>query len=132
MHGRQRGDTEALRGEARKARTRKAVAPGPEGGAGHEQVRPLRLEEPEQPGERLLLVLAEVVVATGERGHDLDLPELGSEAPPRTDRAVEASRGRPGGLLPAEAREELVQVVNRPHHVAAVRAYWPVWLVAPR
>ena len=77
-------------------------------------------------------MLGEVVVAAGEGGDDLDALERRGQAAARADRAVEPGRRRLGSLLAAEAGEELVQVVDRPHHVVAVRACWPVWFVAPR
>ena len=133
VHGGERGDAEPLGRHARKTRTRVAVAARAERRPGDEQVGPLRLEQAEQLVERLVLVLAEVVVAAGERRDDLDPLELRRPARgPGPTAPVEARRRRLRGLLAAQAGEELVEVVDRSHHAVALSACWPIWFVAPR
>ncbi len=70
----------------------------------------LLVEEPAELGERSVFVLAEVVVAAGEGDTDVD-PEAAAGA----DRTLDPLRRRAGGLLTAQAREELVQVVDDLH-----------------
>jgi hypothetical protein len=132
VHGCERGDFEPVGGCARKTRTRQPVATGAEGGPGDEEIGLLHFEQGEQLGQGVLLVLAEVVVAAGKRHHDFDSVQLGGQAATRADRAFEPGGRRLGCLLAAQAGKELVEVVDRSHHVVAVRACWPVWFVAPR
>ena len=132
VHGRERRDAEPLRGDAREAGAREPVAARAEGGPRDEQVGPLGLEQLEQLGERVLLVLGEVIVAAGERCRDLDPLQLGGQAATRADGPVQPGRWCLGGLLSAEAGKELVEIVDGSHHVVAVSACWPVWFVAPR
>ena len=76
-------------------------------------------------------MLGEVIVATGEGRDDLDVLERCRQAATRADRAVEPRRRSRRSLLPAQAGEELVEVVDGPHHATADSECWPIWLVAP-
>jgi hypothetical protein len=67
-------------------------------------------------------VLGEIVVAAGEGGDDLDAFEQGLETAARPDRTLDSCRRGLGRLFAAEPGEELVQVVDRSHHVVAVSA----------
>jgi hypothetical protein len=107
-------------------RTRVAVPTRPERRARDDEVRGLGLGELEDPGGRLLLVLREVIVPAGDGRHDLDPLEGRGEAAPRTNRAIESDRRRLGLVLSADPREELVQVVNGPHHEVTPRSSWPI------
>jgi hypothetical protein len=82
-----------------------------------QHVGPLLLEELEQPGERFLLVLGEVIVAATDRRRDLDPLRRQSTAGP--DRAFEPRRRRLGLVLAPDPREELVQVVDGLHELLA-------------
>ena len=131
MHRRNRRDP-PLRDRGGHPRARVAVAPRAEGGPRDEERRLLGRDQPEQPLERLVLVLAEEVVAARHGRCDLDAFELRRETAPRPHRALEPQRLRRSGLLAAEAREELVQVVDGLHHAIAWSVSWPIWFVAPR
>jgi hypothetical protein len=132
VHRRERRETEPFGGDARKTRTRVAVAARAEGGPGDEHVGPLGLEQAEQHLERLLLVLGEVVVAAGERGDDVESVESRGQAAARPHGTVETRRLGLRGLLAAEPGEELVQVVDGSHQATALSECCPIWFVAPR
>jgi hypothetical protein len=119
-----------VRGDERPAGV--PVAPRAEGRARDQHVGRVFLEVAEQRGERLVLVLGEVVVPAGERRDDLDVFELGRQPAARADRAVEAHRWSLRLVLTAQAGEELVQVVDGLHSVRAPRLSWPIWFAAPR
>ena len=97
--GRHAGDDRdaASSGLARERAARVAVASRAEGGAAHQDVGPDLVEPREQPGERLLLVLAEPVVAARER--DIDLEAFSDEPSTRPRRPLDPHRLVAGRLL---------------------------------
>ena len=82
------------------------------------------LEPPEQRRERLALVLAEEIVATGEG--DVGRRTRRRERASRALRAIQPDGLVSGGLLAAEPREELIDVVDDRHAGTAVQDASPV------
>ena len=109
---------------------RVAVPAGSERRAADEHVGALVVQPAQQVGEGSILVLAELVVAAGERERDRQAELLEPLSGP--DRALDPDRRRACRLLAAEAGEELVQVVDRTHAATARRSRSPIWQVAPR
>jgi hypothetical protein len=72
------------------------------------------MQEPEELSDGIVLGLAEVVVAAGQRGRDID-----AESASGPDRSRDPARGHAGALFGAEAREELIEVVDDLHAGAA-------------
>ena len=107
---------------------RVAVAARSERGAAHEHVRLVLCQPVEQPFKGVLLVLAEVVVAAGERVGDSRCRARGPDRPRPSMRVGGVLRG----LLAAEPGEELVEVVDDLHHDTACSRMSPIWQMAPR
>ena len=124
--GRHAGDDRdaAPSGLARERTARVAVPSRAERGAAHQDVGPDLVEPREQPGERLLLVLAESIVAARER--DVDLEPRCHQPSAGAGRALDPDRLVTGGLLATQAGEELVEVVDDGHAGTAVNDMSPV------
>jgi hypothetical protein len=123
MHGRNRWDA-ALGGSRHEGPAGVAVPARAEGRSGDEHVRSELLEIAEERRERFPLVLREVVVAAGDRRHDLQ--SLRGEAAAGADRALEPRRRGPRLVLAAQPGEELIDVVDCLHPERVPRLSWPI------
>jgi len=116
---RDEGGEPGLGGGAPDSRAREAVAPAREGGAGDQQLGPLRARPLDERGRELGASGGVVVAADGGRDDLVLVSEQRRQAAPGSHGAVAQLGAGVRGLLAADAREELVDVVGHSHQAAS-------------